>query len=157
MRLRVMAIGTRMPDWVDAAFNDYWRRMRALWKLELIELPLASRRESGGAIQAAKSAEGQRLLSLVSPRDFIVTLDEYGAQKSTVELSLWLEQRRASGKDLAFIIGGPDGLAEEVLARSHLRWSLSRLTLPHGLVRVVLAEQIYRATTVLSGHPYHRD
>jgi 23S rRNA (pseudouridine1915-N3)-methyltransferase len=152
-----MAIGTRMPDWVDAAFNDYWRRMRALWKLELIELPLASRRESAGATQVARSAEGQRLLSLVSPRDFIVALDEHGAQKSTVELSLWLEQRRGSGKDLAFIVGGPDGLADEVLARAHLRWSLSRLTLPHGLVRVLLAEQIYRATTVLSGHPYHRD
>jgi 23S rRNA (pseudouridine1915-N3)-methyltransferase len=157
MRLRVVAIGTRMPEWVDAAFNDYWRRMRALWKLELIELPIASRRESGGAAAAAKSSEAKRLLALISPRDFVVTLDEHGAQKSTVELSLWLEQRRASGKDLAFIVGGPDGLAEEVLARAHLRWSLSRLTLPHGLVRVLLAEQIYRATTVLSGHPYHRD
>jgi 23S rRNA (pseudouridine1915-N3)-methyltransferase len=157
MRLRVMAIGTRMPDWVDAAFNDYWRRMRALWKLELIELPMAGRRETGGAVQAAKSNEAKRLLALVSPRDFVVTLDEHGVQKSTVELSLWLEQRRASGKDLAFIVGGPDGLAEEVLARAQLRWSLSRLTLPHGLVRVLLAEQIYRATTVLSGHPYHRD
>src|SRR5580700_5906079 len=157
MRLRVMAIGTRMPEWVDAAFNDYWRRMRALWKLELIELPIASRRESGGAAAAAKSSEAKRLLALISPRDFVVTLDEHGAQKSTVELSLWLEQRRASGKDLAFIVGGPDGLAEEVLARAHLRWSLSRLTLPHGLVRVLLAEQIYRATTLLAGHPYHRE
>lgn len=146
-----------MPDWVDAAFSDYWRRMRALWKLELIELPVASRRESGGATQTAKSAEAKRLTALLSPRDFVVTLDEHGTQKSTVELSLWLEQRRASGKDLAFIIGGPDGLAEEVLARAHLRWSLSRMTLPHGLVRVLLAEQIYRATMVLSGHPYHRD
>ena len=157
MRLRVMAVGTRMPEWVDSAFTDYWRRMRALWKLELIELPTASRRESGGAAPAAKSAEARRILAMLTPRDFIVALDEHGMQKSTVELALWLEQRRASGKDLAFIIGGPDGLAEEVLARAHLRWSLSRLTLPHGLVRVLLAEQIYRATTVLSGHPYHRE
>lgn len=157
MRLRVMAIGTRMPDWVDSAFNDYWRRMRALWKLELIEVQAASRRDVGGAALAAKNAEARRLLELVTPRDFIVTLDEHGTQKSTVELSLWLEQRRASGKDLAFIIGGPDGLAEEVLARANLRWSLSRLTLPHGMVRVVLAEQIYRATMVLTGHPYHRE
>ena len=79
------------------------------------------------------------------------------ARASTLELSHWLEQRRASGQDLAFIIGGPDGLAEEVLARGHLRWSLSRLTLPHGLVRVVLAEQLYRAATLLAGHPYHRE
>jgi len=146
-----------MPDWVDAAFNDYWRRMRALWKLELIELPTASRRDIGGQAAVAKSAEARRLLELLGPRDFIVALDEHGTQKSTVELSLWLEQRRASGKDLAFVIGGPDGLAEEVLARAHLRWSLSRLTLPHGLARVMLVEQIYRATTILAGHPYHRE
>jgi 23S rRNA (pseudouridine1915-N3)-methyltransferase len=157
MRLRLIAIGTRMPDWVDAAFNDYWRRMRGLWKLELIELPTASRRQCGGAAQAAMTAEAQRILSLLAPRDFVVALDERGSERTTVELSHWLEQRRASGQDLAFIIGGPDGLAEEVLARGDFRWSLSRLTLPHGLVRVVLAEQIYRAATLLAGHPYHRE
>jgi len=146
-----------MPDWVDSAFSEYWRRMRAMWKLELIELPSASRRESGGATLVAKNAEARKLLAMLTPRDFVVTLDEHGIQKTTVELSQWLEQRRASGKDLAFIVGGPDGLAEEVLARAHLRWSLSRLTLPHGLVRVLLAEQIYRATTLLAGHPYHRE
>jgi 23S rRNA (pseudouridine1915-N3)-methyltransferase len=157
MRLRLIAIGTRMPDWVDAAFSDYWRRMRGLWKLELIELPTASRRHSGGATLAAMSAEAQRILSVLAPRDFVVALDERGLERTTVEMSHWLEQRRASGQDLAFVIGGPDGLSEEVLARGHLRWSLSRLTLPHGLVRVVLAEQIYRAATLLAGHPYHRD
>jgi 23S rRNA (pseudouridine1915-N3)-methyltransferase len=152
-----MAVGTRMPEWVDSAFNDYWRRMRATWKLELIELPSASRRGSGGAAPAAKSSEARKLLAMIAPRDFVVTLDEHGVQKTTLELSQWLEQRRASGKDLAFIVGGPDGLADEVLARAHLRWSLSRLTLPHGLVRVMLAEQIYRATMLLAGHPYHRE
>jgi 23S rRNA (pseudouridine1915-N3)-methyltransferase len=157
MRLRVVAIGTRMPEWVDSAFNDYWRRMRATWKLELIELPSASRRQCGGDALASKTSEARRLLALLAPRDFVVTLDEHGTQKTTAELSQWLEQRRASGKDLAFIVGGADGLAEEVLARAHLRWSLSRLTLPHGLVRVLLAEQIYRATTMLAGHPYHRE
>jgi len=157
MRLRVIAVGTRMPDWVDAAFSDYWRRMRALWKLELIELPTASRRHSGGDALAAMAAEAQRILSLLAPRDFVVALDERGSERTTVEISHWLEQRRASGQDLAFVIGGPDGLSEEVLARGHFCWSLSRLTLPHGLVRVVLAEQIYRAAMLLAGHPYHRD
>jgi 23S rRNA (pseudouridine1915-N3)-methyltransferase len=157
MRLRVIAIGTRMPDWVDTAFNDYWRRMRGMWKLELIELATASRRHSGAAALVAMSAEAQRILSLLAPRDFVVALDEHGTERTTLELSHWLEQRRASGQDLAFIIGGPDGLSEEVLARGHFRWSLSRLTLPHGLARVVLAEQIYRATTLLAGHPYHRE
>jgi 23S rRNA (pseudouridine1915-N3)-methyltransferase len=152
-----MAIGTRMPDWVDAAFNDYWRRMRGLWKLELIELPTASRRQCGGAAHSAMSAEAQRILALLAPRDFVVALDERGSERTTVELSHWLEQRRGSGRDLAFIIGGPDGLADEVLVRADLRWSLSRLTLPHGLVRVVLAEQLYRAASLLAGHPYHRE
>jgi 23S rRNA (pseudouridine1915-N3)-methyltransferase len=157
MRLRLIAIGTRMPDWVDAAFNDYWRRMRGLWKLELIELPTASRRQSGAAALAAMTAEAQRILTLLAPRDFVVALDERGTERTTVELSHWLEQRRASGQDLAFVVGGPDGLSEEVLARGHFRWSLSRLTLPHGLVRVVLAEQLYRAATLLARHPYHRE
>jgi 23S rRNA (pseudouridine1915-N3)-methyltransferase len=157
MRLRLMAIGTRMPAWVDAAFNEYWRRMRATWKPELIELPTASRRESGGVTHAAKSAEAKRLSLLITPRDFVVTLDERGTQKSTLELSQWLEQRRASGRDLAFVIGGPDGLDEEMLKCAHLRWSLSRLTLPHSMVRVMLAEQLYRASCVLAGHPYHRE
>jgi 23S rRNA (pseudouridine1915-N3)-methyltransferase len=131
--------------------------MRGMWKLELIELPTASRRHSGGAALAAMSAEAQRILALLAPRDFVVALDERGVERTSVEMSHWLEQRRASGQDLAFIIGGPDGLSEEVLARAHFRWSLSRLTLPHGLVRVMLAEQIYRAATLLAGHPYHRE
>jgi 23S rRNA (pseudouridine1915-N3)-methyltransferase len=157
MRLRLIAIGTRMPEWVDAAFSDYWRRLRGHWKLELIELSTTSRRQSGGAAAAAMTAEAQRILALLSSRDFVVALDERGAQRTTLELSRWLAERRASGQDLAFIIGGPDGLSEEVLARGHFRWSLSRLTLPHALVRVVLAEQLYRAASVLAGHPYHRE
>jgi 23S rRNA (pseudouridine1915-N3)-methyltransferase len=157
MRLRLIAVGTRMPEWVDAAFNEYWRRMRGLWKLELIELPTASRRHSGAAALVAMSAEAQKIVATLAPRDFVVALDEHGSERTTKSLSRWLEQRRASGQDLAFIIGGPDGLSEEVLVRAHLRLSLSRLTLPHGLARVVLAEQLYRAATLLAAHPYHRE
>jgi 23S rRNA (pseudouridine1915-N3)-methyltransferase len=157
MRLRLIAVGTRMPEWVDAAFNEYWRRLRGLWKLELIELPTASRRHSGGAALAAMTAEAQKIVAMLAQRDFVVALDERGMERTTKTLSRWLEQRRASGQDLAFIIGGPDGLSEEVLARAHFRLSLSRLTMPHGLVRVVLAEQLYRAATLLAAHPYHRE
>jgi 23S rRNA (pseudouridine1915-N3)-methyltransferase len=96
-------------------------------------------------------------VAILAPRDFVVALDEHGSERTTKSLSRWLEQRRASGQDLAFIIGGPDGLSEEVLVRAHLRLSLSRLTLPHGLARVVLAEQLYRAATLLAAHPYHRE
>ena len=141
-------------------FKDYWRRMRGPWKLELIELPTASRARGGDAAQAAMAAEAQRILALLAPRDFVVALDERGERAQHARnLSHWLEQQRACrAAHLAFIVGGPDGLAAEVLARGRICvWSLSRLTLPHGLVRVVLAEQIYRAATLLAGHPYHRD
>src|ERR1039458_9083239 len=98
MRLRLIAIGTRMPDWVDTAFSDYWRRLRGMWKLELIELPTASRRHRGSAVLAAMSAEAQRILSLLAPRDFVVALDEHGTERTTLELSHCLEQRRGSGQ-----------------------------------------------------------
>ncbi len=156
MRLRVIAIGTRMPDWVDAGVTDYLRRLRGHCKVELVELASASRRHSG-APAAALTAEARRIVALLTARDYVVALDERGAQRTTLELSRWLQERRSSGQDLAFVIGGPDGLAEEVLGRGHFRWSLSRLTLPHALVRVLLVEQLYRATSVLAGHPYHRE
>ena len=93
---------------------------------------------------------------MLSAREYVVALDERGPEFATAELARWLEERRRSGLDLTFLIGGPDGLAPEVLDRSQQRWSLSRLTLPHGMVRVILAEQLYRASTILAGHPYHR-
>ncbi len=156
MRLRVIAVGTRMPAWVDAAVEDYSRRLRGVWRLELSALSPASRRQAGGASVAAKASEARRILALLSTRDLVVPLDERGEQFSTLELAQWLEARRTEGRDLVFVIGGPDGLSDKVLGRGRLRWSLSRLTLPHALVRVVLAEQLYRASTVLAGHPYHR-
>jgi 23S rRNA (pseudouridine1915-N3)-methyltransferase len=156
MRLRVIAVGTRMPTWVDAAVEDYSRRLRGTWRLELSALSPASRKQAAGAPVAAKASEARRILALLSARDLVVPLDERGAQFSTLELAQWLQARRSEGQDLAFVIGGPDGLSDEVLARGRLRWSLSRLTLPHALARVVLAEQLYRASTVLAAHPYHR-
>ena len=101
--------------------------------------------------------EAVRLLGAIRKDDYVVTLDERGAEMTTRELSVWLGTRMREGRDLAFLIGGPDGFAPEVLARGDLRWSLSRLTFPHALVRVVLAEQLYRAHGVLANHPYHRD
>ena len=157
MRLRVIAVGTRMPPWVDAAFADYNRRLRAPWQVTLIELPPARRGEGSNAEMLAKAAEARRILALLTPRDFVVSLDEHGSEPTTLEMARWLEVRRTAGQDLAFIIGGPDGFAEQVLARAQWQWSLSRLTLPHGLARVVLIEQLYRAAMVLAGHPYHRE
>lgn len=156
MHLRVIAVGSRMPAWVDTAFEDYSRRLSGTWKLELKVVSPANRREAGDNAGAAKALEAKRILALLSPRDWPVALDERGEQFSTLELARWLEQQRGVGQPIVFIVGGPDGLAPEVLSRGRRLWSLSRLTLPHALVRVVLAEQIYRAATVLAGHPYHR-
>jgi 23S rRNA (pseudouridine1915-N3)-methyltransferase len=155
MQLRVIAVGTRMPAWVDAAFEDYARRLRGPLGVQLKELPAARRSAATPAAQAM-SEEARRILATLTPREFLVALDERGREYSTPELARWLEERRRSGQDLACVIGGADGLAPEVLARAQQRWSLSRLTLPHGLVRVVLIEQLYRASTLLAGHPYHR-
>jgi 23S rRNA (pseudouridine1915-N3)-methyltransferase len=102
-------------------------------------------------------AEGQKLLAALRKDDYVVALDERGSEMTTRELAAWLGNRMQSGRDLAFLVGGPDGFVPEVLARSDLKWSLSRLTFPHALVRVVLAEQLYRAHGVLANHPYHRD
>lgn len=155
MRLRVIAVGTRMSAWVDAACNDYSRRLRGADAIELVEIPVARRHGAGDAKRAVKLEAG-RILALLEPREYVVALDERGRSFTTLQLSTWLAERRTHGEPLSFIIGGPDGLDAVVGARAQLRWSLSALTFPHALVRVLLAEQLYRASTVLAGHPYHR-
>jgi 23S rRNA (pseudouridine1915-N3)-methyltransferase len=156
VHLRVIAVGTRMPAWVDAAFDDYARRLRGNWKIELKEIAPASRRAAGGANQTAVGREAKQILALLTARETVVPLDERGREFSTLELAGWLDRQRAEAGSLAFIIGGPDGLSREVLERGHSTWSLSRLTLPHALARVLLVEQLYRVSAVLAGHPYHR-
>jgi 23S rRNA (pseudouridine1915-N3)-methyltransferase len=155
MRVRVIAVGTRMSAWVDAAFGDYARRMRGADAIELVEIPVARRQRERDAASAVQR-EAERILAVLQPREYVVVLDERGRSLSTLQLSAWLAERRAHGEPLCFIIGGPDGLGAAVSARAQLRWSLSALTFPHALVRVLLVEQLYRASTVLAGHPYHR-
>jgi 23S rRNA (pseudouridine1915-N3)-methyltransferase len=156
MRVRVLAIGSRMPRWVEEAVDDYTKRLGPKLKVTLTEIP-AGPRAAGRETSRAVAIESERLLAALRADEYVVALDERGKQLSTRELADWLHQRMQDGRDLAFVIGGPDGLAADVLARSQLKLSLSRLTFPHALVRVVLAEQLYRAHTVLAGHPYHRD
>ena len=156
MRIRIIAVGERMPRWVDEVVEDYTRRLAAGQKVVLVEVPAGQRSSRGDPAQAMHS-EGQRILALIRPQEFVTVLDERGVQWTTRELAAWLSGRMRDGLDLVLVIGGPDGLAAEVLDRSDQRLALSKLTLPHPLVRVVLAEQLYRAHTVLSGHPYHRD
>lgn len=155
MRVRVIAVGTRMPAWAASACEDYLGRMSGQLHVSLQEVSAAAR--SGAAAARAVATEGERLLKLLRPDEQLAALDERGQQLTTRELAAWLGQRMQEGTDLAFVIGGPDGLAPEVLARSRFRLALSRLTLPHALARVLLAEQLYRAFSILKHHPYHRD
>jgi 23S rRNA (pseudouridine1915-N3)-methyltransferase len=156
MRVRVIAVGTRMPAWVRTACTDYLRRMKGGFAVALTELEAAPR-TTGGVVDKAIAAEGRRLLGALKPADYVVALDERGKQLATRELSAWLATRLQQGEDLAFLIGGADGLAPQVLTRSNFILSLSRLTLPHALARVLLTEQLYRAHGILLNHPYHRD
>lgn len=155
MRIHLLAVGTRMPAWVEAGFADYAQRLPRELKLVLAEIPLAQRGKNADLVRA-RQQEGEKLLSRV-PRDAsLVALDERGESWSSTELARELKSWMDSGNDAALLIGGPDGHAPEVLERARKRWSLSRLTLPHALVRVVVAEQIYRAWSLLAQHPYHR-
>jgi 23S rRNA (pseudouridine1915-N3)-methyltransferase len=155
MRIRVAAVGQRMPQWVTEAWTGYIRRLPPVLNIELREIPLP-RRGKNSNIRQAVNEEGAALLAAV-PRDaFLVALDAGGRPWSTADLARRLEQWMGSGRDVCLLVGGPDGLAFDCLRRADAKWSLGPLTLPHPLVRVILAEQLYRAWTITSNHPYHR-
>jgi len=160
MRLYVVAVGRRAPAWVDAGFADYARRMPREAQLVLKAVKPQSR---GGAtanaatIERIRTAESRRIVAAL-PRDgYIVVLDEGGRTFTTRQLAGNLGRWQGAGRDVAFIIGGADGTAEALRNGANMVWSLSPLTLPHHLVRVVLAEQLYRAVSILNNHPYHRE
>ena len=163
MRARLIAVGTRPPAWVREAYADYSRRLGSRLKLTLLEIepgPRPARQSPRSVSESARKAvevEARKLMSALRAEEWVVALDEHGTQMSTRELAEWLGGRMQEGRDLAFLIGGPDGFGPQVLARSDFSLSLSPLTLPHALVRVVLAEQLYRAVSILTHHPYHRD
>jgi 23S rRNA (pseudouridine1915-N3)-methyltransferase len=154
MLMRLIAAGTRMPDWVDAGFAEYAGRLRGDYRLELVEVPLGQR--GRGDTAKAVATEGSRMLAAAGDRCSLVALQVGGRSLTTTELARWLDDRSRDGQPLAFCIGGPDGLAPEIDVKACLRWSLSALTLPHGLARIVVAEALYRAVSVLKGLPYHR-
>jgi 23S rRNA (pseudouridine1915-N3)-methyltransferase len=155
VKCRLIAAGTRLPEWVNTGFAEYQKRLRTPLVLELHEISVATR-SAGDNPQRAVQREGADMLAALAKDDYVVALEITGKSMSTEQLSVWLQERLRDARPLALMIGGPDGLAPAVLDRAAQRWSLSPLTLPHGLVRVVVAEQIYRAMSLLAGHPYHR-
>lgn len=155
MRIHLIAVGQRMPGWVNEGYEDYARRMPAHCALRLVEIP-ANRRGKGADIARALAREGERMLAAVPRGARVITLEVEGQAWCTEALSRELDGWFHGGGDVALLVGGPEGLAPACRTAARQRWSLSPLTLPHPLVRIVVAEQLYRATTLLSGHPYHR-
>jgi 23S rRNA (pseudouridine1915-N3)-methyltransferase len=155
MKCRLIAAGTRLPDWVNEGFREYQKRLRTPLVLELIEVPIATRRP-GENPQRAIVREGEDMLAALGREDYVVALEVSAKSMTTEQLSAWLAERLREARPLALLIGGPDGLSDACRARANQSWSLSPLTLPHALVRVVVAEQIYRGMSMLAGHPYHR-
>lgn len=155
MQIHLIAVGTKMPKWVVEGFNEYTRRMPAECSIKLHEIPLPKRGKTSSAAKL-RAQEGDKMLSLIPKGARQVALEVNGSNWSTEKLSDRLKFWMESGQDIALLVGGPDGIEPSLSAKSDEKWSLSALTLPHPLVRVVLAEQLYRALMILKGHPYHR-
>lgn len=155
MRTCLISVGERMPGWVADGFAEYRKRLSRDLPLELIEIPLGARGKGRDSVRAIAD-EGAAVLAAL-PRDcHVVALDGRGQAWSSEQLAEQLANWRMQRRDLAILVGGPDGHAAAVMERANQRWSLGPLTLPHMLVRLLLAEQLYRATTLINGHPYHR-
>jgi 23S rRNA (pseudouridine1915-N3)-methyltransferase len=155
VRIRLIAVGTRMPAWVKEGYSDYAARMPRECRLELTEIPVAERGKNAD-IARLKQTEGAKILKALGADDVAIALDERGEVLDTRQWSQSLKRWMQDGRDVALLIGGPDGHAPDVLSRANRTWSLSKLTLPHALVRVLVAEQLYRAWSLLANHPYHR-
>lgn len=155
MKIKLICVGTRMPDWVEAGVAEYRKRLPRDFELQILEVPLGQRSKQGDAARAM-AREGEACLKAVSPGDYLIALDVKGRSHSTGELAREVGKLRDQGHNLTLLVGGPDGLAPDCLAAAKASWSLSALTFPHPIVRIILAEQLYRVWSLLAGHPYHR-
>lgn len=156
MRLSVITVGSKMPGWVNEGVQQYSKRLPRELKLQWCELPLA-RRGKDSKPEQLRAQEGDQILKAIPAGDQVLALDVRGNSWSTEQLAEELRGWQMSGDNYSLLIGGPDGLSDECLQRAQRRWSLSALTLPHPLVRILLAEQLYRAWTITVNHPYHRE
>ncbi|MBI4005542.1 MAG: 23S rRNA (pseudouridine(1915)-N(3))-methyltransferase RlmH [Gammaproteobacteria bacterium] len=156
MRLHLIVVGKRMPAWIREGFNEYNKRLPAELRLDLIEISPAVRGKSIPVKKAVKEEE-KRIRAAVPNNSLMIAFDEKGKQMNSIQLSKKIESWFLQGRDVSLIIGGADGLNDDFKKSADEIWSLSAMTLPHSLVRVIIAEQIYRAWTILKNHPYHRE
>lgn len=160
MKARLLTIGNKMPNWVQSGFDEYYKRIQPMLSTEILELAAAKRAKNPSDANLAqyREQEGQTILAshATAAREQLWVLDVKGKMLSTEGLAEKLADAMQQGDDIALVIGGADGVSQEVLAKADMRWSLSALTLPHPLVRVVLMEQLYRAMSINHNHPYHR-
>ncbi|MGS2743784.1 23S rRNA (pseudouridine(1915)-N(3))-methyltransferase RlmH [Halomonas sp. LS-001] len=155
MKLRMLAVGTKMPAWVDEGVETYRKRLPRDFTLEIEEIPLGQRGKNAD-VSKARLQESERIRARLKGDEYLVALEVKGKTWSTPQLASEADEWRMLGKDVVLLVGGPDGLDPALSAQADKIWSLSPLTLPHPLVRIMLAEQLYRAWTLLVGHPYHR-
>ena len=155
MQISLIAIGQKMPAWVNQGYEEYARRMPPELQLNLVEIPLA-KRSKGSDISRMMDKEGEQMLAAIKKDSLVVAMEVGGKPWSTPQLAEQLTDWMQAGRSIALLVGGPEGLAPACQKRADLRWSLSNLTLPHPLVRIVLAEQLYRASSILKNHPYHK-
>ncbi|GGD75845.1 23S rRNA (pseudouridine(1915)-N(3))-methyltransferase RlmH [Lacimicrobium alkaliphilum] len=156
MRIQLIAVGSKMPDWVEQGFSEYVRRFPPDTPVQLTEIT-AGKRGKNADIGRILKKEGESMLAAIPKGNRIVTLEVTGKPWSTDNLAEQMRRWQMDGRDVSLLVGGPEGLAEECIAASEQRWSLSALTLPHPLVRILLAESLYRAWSLNNNHPYHRE
>ncbi len=155
MKVRLIAVGDRMPAWVDTAVSEYSKRLTGEIRLDVVEIA-AGKRSKSSDLNRIREQEGERMLAALAQDDRVIALDVGGKALATEAMAAEFNRSLPQGHNIALLVGGPEGLAQCALARAKERWSLSALTLPHPLVRVLVAEQVYRCWSLLRGHPYHR-
>jgi len=155
VRISLVTVGMRMPAWVEQGYNEYAKRLPRENALYLVEVQ-AFKRTKNTVTDVAMQSEGEKILSAIPKNNKLVVLDERGKAWDTLQLAEQMNLWASSGQDVSLVVGGADGLSDAVKSKADKMWSLSPLTLPHPLVRVIVAEQIYRAWSVMTNHPYHR-
>lgn len=155
MLIRLIAVGNKMPDWVEKGYQEYAKRLPTGYGLKLVEIT-PEKRTKQADIKRITEREGEKILAAIKPGNLVVALEVLGQNWTTPQLAESLKTWHNESRDVDLLVGGPDGLSAECVKKANIKWSLSPLTLPHPLVRIVLAEQLYRAWSILQNHPYHR-